>query len=167
MQATATRIRRRLRKSGVMLSAIYCSDLQRAVMSATIVAQDTGLTPEKEPALRERDFGRWEGLGYSEILARYPVDCQAWQEDPVGFAPETGESLEAVRARTLPAFSRIMARHQGETIAVVAHGGVNRILLCECLGIPLTHIFRIEQDPAGLNIIEYWDDFAVVKLLNG
>jgi len=52
------------------------------------------------------------------------------------------------------------------SIAVVAHGGVNRIILCEMLGMPLENIFRIEQDYACLNIIELHDGYPVVKALN-
>lgn len=55
---------------------------------------------------------------------------------------------------------------QAENIAIVAHGGVNRIMLCHFLEIPLEHIFRIEQDNAAVNIIEFWEKYPVVKLLN-
>lgn len=54
-----------------------------------------------------------------------------------------------------------------ENVAVVSHGGVNRIILCHFLGIPLENIFRIEQDYAAVNIIEFWDKYPVVKLING
>jgi len=52
-------------------------------------------------------------------------------------------------------------------VAIVAHGGVNRIVLCHILGIPLENIFRIEQDYAALNIVEFWEKYPVMKLLNG
>jgi len=52
-------------------------------------------------------------------------------------------------------------------IAITAHGGVNRIILCHVMGIPLENIFRIEQDFAAVNIIEFWEKYPVVKLLNG
>ena len=55
----------------------------------------------------------------------------------------------------------------GEHIAIVVHGGVNRIILCHLLGIPLENIFRIDQDYGALNIIEFWEKYPVVKLING
>ena len=67
----------------------------------------------------------------------------------------------------------ILSNHQFQlnlhllSIAVVAHGGVNRIILCHIMGIPLENIFRIEQDFAAVNIIEFWEKYPVVKLLNG
>jgi alpha-ribazole phosphatase/probable phosphoglycerate mutase len=67
----------------------------------------------------------------------------------------------------IKAFDEIIADHAGENIAVVSHGGVNRIILCHILGIPLENIFRIEQDYAALNIVEFWDQYPVVKLING
>ncbi len=68
-------------------------------------------------------------------------------------------------SRALEAFNGIVSRHEGESIAIVAHGGINRVILCGLLGIPLENIFRIEQDFAALNIIELWD-YPVVKLIN-
>ena len=65
------------------------------------------------------------------------------------------------------ALETIIGNHNEELIAIVAHGGVNRIVLCHLLGIPLENIFRIEQDYAALNIIEFWDKYPVVKLING
>ena len=50
--------------------------------------------------------------------------------------------------------------------AIVAHGGVNRVILCNIMGLPLEHIFRIEQDNAAVNIIEFWEAYPVIKLLN-
>lgn len=52
------------------------------------------------------------------------------------------------------------------SIAIVSHGGVNRIIICHILGMPLENLFRIEQDYGALNIIEFWDKYPVVKLLN-
>ncbi len=54
-----------------------------------------------------------------------------------------------------------------KNIAIVSHGGVNRVILCHVLGISLENIFRIEQDYAAVNIIEFWDRYPVVKLING
>jgi alpha-ribazole phosphatase/probable phosphoglycerate mutase len=76
-----------------------------------------------------------------------------------------GESTLEVRDRGMNAFNDIVSRHNGKSIAIVAHGGINRAILCELLGIPLENIFRIEQDFAALNVIELWD-YPVVKKIN-
>ncbi len=149
------------------LTAIYCSDLQRAVRSAEIIAEPYDLTPIRIPALRERNFGIWEGMSFTEIKERYPVEFEAWAGNPLKYSPVGGENTIEVNDRVVAALEDITGRHVGENISVVAHGGVNRIILCHVMGVPLENIFRIEQDYGAINIIEFWDKYPVVKLLNG
>ena len=149
------------------LDAIYCSDLSRAVKSAEIIAEPYGLMPVKIPALRERSFGVWEGMTFSEIKEKFPGEFEAWADNPVAHSPVGGESTLEVKDRVVKALNDILNRHTGENVAVVAHGGVNRILICDILGASLENIFRIEQDYGAVNVIEFWDRYPVVKLLNG
>lgn len=147
------------------LNAVYCSDLGRAVKSAEIIAGPHGLKPVIIKGLRERSFGVWEGMSFDEIKEKYPDTFNAWMEDPLRFSPIEGESTIEVKDRALKAFNEITERHNSDNIAVVAHGGINRVILCEVLGIPLENLFRIEQDFAALNVIEMWD-YPVVKHIN-
>jgi alpha-ribazole phosphatase len=149
------------------LSAIYCSDLQRAVRSAEIIAEPHGVTPIQVAALRERNFGIWEGMSFTEIKEKYPSEFEAWAGNPLKYNPVGGENTIEVNDRVVVALEEITGRHSGENISIVAHGGVNRIILCHIMGIPLENIFRIEQDYGAVNIIEFWDKYPVVKLLNG
>ena len=149
------------------LAAVYCSGLSRAVQSAEIIAAPCRLSPVIVPDLRERSFGLWEGMTFAEIRERYPEEFALWASDPLAHSPLGGETTVEVRNRVIGAIDRILGEHPGQDIAVVAHGGVNRIILCNILGIPLGNIFRIEQDYAALNIIEFWEKYPVLKLLNG
>lgn len=149
------------------LRAIYCSNLARAVQSAEIIAAQFSLVPVKIADLRERSFGIWEGMTFGEIKEQYPKEFASWAENPLAYSPMGGDTTLEVRDRVIKVISEIVERHAGEEIAVVAHGGVNRIILCHILGIPLENIFRIEQDYAALNIIEFWGKYPVLKLLNG
>lgn len=149
------------------LSTVYCSPLSRAVKSAEIIAEAYGLTPLISPDLMERHFGIWEGMSYTEIEEKYPEEFEAWTNNPLIYSPTNGESTCEVRDRIIPALENIISRHNGESIAIVAHGGVNRIILCHILGIPLENIFRIEQSFGGVSVLEFWDKYPVVKLLNG
>lgn len=151
---------------GSALAAVYCSDLSRAARSAEIIAAPHRLVPIKVPAFRERSFGIWEGMSFLEIKKKYPREFELWAGNPVQYSPVGGESTVEVKERVLPQFNKIMKKHSGEDIAIVAHGGINRIILCSILGIPLENIFRIEQDCASVNIIEFWDKYPVVKLMN-
>jgi alpha-ribazole phosphatase len=152
---------------GGLLSAVYCSDLGRAIKSAQIIGAPYFLNPIVIPALRERNFGIWEGMSFDEIRDIYPDEFNAWAGNPMKFSPMGGESTLEMSVRVIKALEDIIAHHAGENVAVVSHGGVNRIILCHILGIPLENIFRIEQDYAALNIVEFWDQYPVVKLMNG
>ena len=152
--------------SGKTLAAIYCSDLSRAVKSAEIVASAFGLQPAVVPALRERSFGIWEGMSFTEIKEKHPAEFEAWAGNPLKYSPIDGENTLEVKERCIKALDDILARHEGESVAIVAHGGINRIILCHIMGMPLENIFRIEQGFAAINIIEFWEKYPVVKLLN-
>ena len=66
----------------------------------------------------------------------------------------------------MKALDLILEKNRGEEVAIVAHGGINRVILCELLGIPLENIFRIEQDFAAMNLIEFYDRYPIAKLIN-
>lgn len=150
----------------VGIQSVYCSDLSRAMKSAEIIARPFGLEPVQVAAFRERSFGEWEGMSFDEIRAAFPDEFNAWARDPVKFSPRGGESTKAVRERVMPGFHEVLAKHRGEKIAIVAHGGITRIILCEVLSIPLQNIFRIEQNFGCMNVIEFYDDMPVVKVMN-
>ncbi len=149
-----------------LFNAVYCSPLSRALKSAEIIAKKFGLAPIVIPELRERSFGIWEGMSFNEIKEKYPVEFEAWAGNPLKFSPIGGESTLEVRDRVVVALDRILDDDPAH-IAIVAHGGVNRVILCHVMGIPLENIFRIEQDFAAVNIIEFHDKYPVVKLING
>ena len=148
------------------LHAVYSSDLSRAIKSGQIVAEPYALRVSVIPELRERSFGIWEGMTFSEIKDIYPSEFELWAGNPLKFSPPGGESTIEVRERVIRALDMILENHKGDRIAIVAHGGVNRIILCDLLGIPLENIFRIEQDHGAVNIIEFWEKYPVVKLMN-
>lgn len=149
------------------LNTVYTSDLIRAVKSAEIIADPYGIEPIVVPDFKERNFGIWEDMSFDEIREKYPKEFEAWANNPLKFSPIRGESTIEVKDRVLRVFNEILEKHKGENIVIVSHGGINRIMLCHILGIPLENLFGIEQDYAALNIIEFYDKCAVVKLING
>lgn len=110
--------------AGEDLAAIYSSDLQRALDTALTLARVTGLPVIQDKALRERGFGRLEGLTYAEVDALWPDDALRWRRREPDFGPGGGETLRAFYARSVAAVTRLALPHPGQTIAVVAHGGV-------------------------------------------
>jgi alpha-ribazole phosphatase len=150
------------------ISACYSSDLSRCKTGAEIICQAFTIKPATHRELRELNIGAWEGMTWQEIKAEWPGEWQARLADLVNFRVPQGENLLDVEARVMPVICNAVERHKGEEILVVAHGGVNRIVLLNAIGAPLAGLFNIEQNYGCLNIIDYYaDGRATVKLLNG
>ncbi len=117
--------------SGERLDAVYASDLARALDTARAVAEPRGLSIVPVVALRERNFGTWEGLLDKEILERFPeAHTGPWGDD------ETPEQLDE---RVMAALRRIAASHPDGRVLVVTHGGPVRAVLRRC-GLPSERI---------------------------
>lgn len=156
------------RFAGMPLSACYTSDLSRCLRGAEVLASQFGLAPVRKRELRELHIGIWQGMSWTEIQASYPGQWQARLNDLVNYRVPQGENLVDLNGRVMPVIGEIVAKHQGEDVLVVAHGGVNRVILLNAIGAPLSSLFSIEQNYACLNIIDYYaDGKTVVKLLNG
>ena len=146
------------RLSGYPITAVYCSPLGRTAETAAILSIPHGVTPTREPALKEISHGRWEGLTRQEVEERFPGEYEAWEADPFTFAPEGGESGVAVLARALPVIRRIVVVHTDQTVLVVSHKATLRILISSLLGFDARgYRDRLDQSPACLNIVEFRD----------
>ena len=110
------------------IGVVYASDLSRAWQTAEEIARPHGLAVQPEPRLRERAFGHFEGLSFAEIEATLPVQARLWRERDPEFEPEGGESLLAFRDRVTGVAAELAARHPGELVVLVAHGGVMDVL---------------------------------------
>ncbi len=163
-EAQVTGLADRLREAA--LDAIYCSDLLRTRRTAEIIAAPHGLTPIADPALREFAMGRWDGLTAEEIRALDPAAFEAWMRDVERFQFPEGESLPDLEARAWPAFEKIVARHAGGAIAVVAHGGSLRAILCRALGLGRGRLLALGQDYAALSVLEGRGEGWTLRLLN-
>lgn len=149
------------------IRAVYTSDLQRSRLGGEAIAKACGAPLFQMPALREKRFGVWEGCAAEEISRRFPEGWAAWLTDPLESRPEGGESYRDVGERVFPALEEILRRHPGEEVAVVAHGGVNKLVLAAALCQPPHALFRIEQKYAALNVIDFYRRRILVRLVNG
>lgn len=153
---------------GKPIRAVYSSDLIRSAKGGKIISEGLGLKYAEVRELRERSVGAWEGLTAEEIRERFPVEFTAWRTDLLNYRPPDGECLLDVHERILPAYRKIVSSHTGSEIAMLLHGGVNRIILADALGLDMLNLFRIDQSFGAMNIIDYHEDgMAVVRLLNG
>lgn len=149
------------------VQAVYSSDLKRTRISAEIISRYHNLKPVCYPELRELSFGKWEGLSLKELDQRYPGELKKRFQNPETFCAEGGETFLQLQERALPKFLEIAGRHPGEEIVIMSHGGVNRVILCCLLGSPLSRAFRISQEYAAINIIQYYEESPVIELMNG
>ena len=114
--------------AGEAISAIYTSDLLRARKTAQAVADATGAALVDEPGLRERAFGSFQGRTFAEIEAEHPEQARRWRQRDPDYAPDGGESLRVLRERVIDTTHRLAARHPGELVLLVTHGGVLDVL---------------------------------------
>jgi alpha-ribazole phosphatase/probable phosphoglycerate mutase len=145
----------------------YCSDLERAVDSARILGRRSALIAEERAAFREMNMGDWDGKAWQEIERRYPDRKKFHFSNLNDFHFPNGEYWNAFRSRVLKALREILRENQGKTILLVAHAGVNRIVIAQALRLPFKNMFFLDQAYACLNIIEYFDGYAMVRLVNG
>ena len=150
------------------IRALYSSDLARSVNGARTIARRHVAPLHALHELREIYFGDWEGKTLSELHEHYPTELEKRQKDPLHFRPPgNGESVAQLSKRILNCVEGFLKEQKGHDIALVGHGVVNRVILSDALGLELDNIFNIQQDFGCLNIIDYFNDRRVVKLLNG
>ncbi len=158
------------------LQAVYSSDLQRAASTAAAIGHSTGLPVQHTVDLRERAFGAFEGASFTEIEQRWPDDARRWRQREPTFQPGGGESLVQFSQRCVAAVLRLAAAHPGQTIAVVAHGGVLDCLYRAATGLALdaprswqlgnATINRLLYTGEGLNLVG-WNDNAHLQVGEG
>ena len=150
------------------VAALYASDLARAWQTAGEIARALGIAAVAEPRLRERAFGRFEGRTFAQIEAEAPDAARRWRRRDPDFAPAGGgESLLAFRDRVTAAAAELAARHPGELVALIAHGGVMDVLYRAATGQALqaprtwhlgnAAINRLVWTPQGFGLVGWAD----------
>jgi broad specificity phosphatase PhoE len=129
--------------AGQHFDAIYSSDLQRASVTASVIAQKQFLPVVMDPRLRELNMGEWEGKLVSDIPNLYPDAWSERLENPLGARPPGGESVLDLSQRIIPAVTAICAKHQpDDRLMIVSHGLSLAVLICYVNGWPLGEAFK-------------------------
>lgn len=146
------------------LEAVYTSPLQRAVLTAEAVAAEHELIPIEIADLREIEFGEVDGLTFDQ----YPEELQTeLLSRPLSVRFPGGETYAELRDRVCRALGEIAAAHQDRAVGVVTHAGPIRAALAAWLEISEKAIFRIDQRPASVNLVDWLDGVPLIRLVNG
>lgn len=148
------------------IDSIYCSDLSRASETADIIAQPHNLKVTSLAELREINFGKWEGLTFDEISEKYGELSTNWWTRPLTTQIPSGERLQEVVKRCSKAINSIVTSHSGETVVVVAHGGIIRLIVGIALGLDLNSCWKLRIDNVSLTILEYYGLDKVILVLH-
>ncbi len=134
--------------------AVYHSPLGRARQTAEAIAGPLGLMAQPHAGLLDIHFGELQGLTVEEAQARWPAVVRSWFETPDRTLPPGGEALAIVRDRAMAAVHEIAGRHPDETVVLVGHQVLNRVVLLGVLGLGLERLWRIGQDTAAINVFD-------------
>ena len=149
------------------VDAIYASDLIRAMETAAPLARRFGVDVIPDTALRELNFGTWEGRNFSDINAECPDAMKHFYSDPEKANIPNGEPFPVFQKRVAGGVSEIVRAQQGKRVVIVSHGASIRILLADILAMPIRSIWHVSQLNTAVNKIRFEDDgFAIVTLMN-
>ena len=149
----------------VPLTRTISSDLSRSRRTCEIIAGRRACTIESMSALREIHLGDWENVSFHEIKSRFPEEFAARGRDIENWRPPNGENFADCAVRVCRAIDEVVSSSHGNVL-LVAHAGVNRLILCFALGIPIKNLLNIGQDYGCLNVLEFDEDGVRVRLMN-
>lgn len=147
--------------------AVVSSPLRRCAAFATELAERHGLPLSFDERWQEIGFGEWEGQTAAQLMARDPDVLMRFWTDPLHNTPPGAETLAAFRDRIAAVWADTVAAHAGRHVLVVGHAGQMRMVLCQVLGMPIEHMFRIQVANAGLTriVVDGQGEYALPRLL--
>jgi phosphoserine phosphatase len=165
---------------GLEFAAVYCSPLQRAKQTATTVVSclEQQYSLQTDDRLLEIDLPLWETMLNQEVREKYADEYRAWKERPHELKmllPQPDGSQEeffpvlSLYAQATTFWQGILPQHQGQTILIVAHNGINRALISTALGIPARLYHSIQQSNCGITVLNFsggWGDKVQLESLN-
>jgi probable phosphoglycerate mutase len=147
-------------------AAIYTSPMGRCVDTGAAIGKPFGLAPAAMAGLNDIDYGEWQGLTPEEARARWPGELDIWYRHPDWAAIPGGESLQQVLSRAVAALRDVVQRHPDDTVVLVAHDSVNRVLLLHALELPLARYWHIKQSPCAIDEIDFGKGGFIIHSVN-
>ena len=140
------------------IDRVVSSPLARAGQTATIVAAANGLKVSFDQAFNEMVFGPWEGLSEARVKQQYPLEWTLWNSQPHRLELQGRETLQQLQMRVIAGMRHIEAEGKGNTILVVSHVAVIRVVALYAQGRPLSEYKTIEVDNCQLLPVKITDE---------
>jgi len=140
------------------IDRVVSSPLARAGQTATIVAAANGLKVSFDQAFNEMVFGPWEGLSEARVKQQYPLEWTLWNSQPHRLELRGRETLQQLQMRVIAGMRHIEAEGKGNTILVVSHVAVIRVVALYAQGRPLSEYKTIEVDNCQLLPVKITDE---------
>jgi broad specificity phosphatase PhoE len=145
---------------------VYTSPLSRCVDTGAEISQRCGAPLRTLEEINDLDYGEWQGKSWDEARAIGDGLFDIWRHSPDQVLFPSGESLQGVAGRASRALRYLSEHHPNETVVVVSHDSVNRVILALALALPLSSYWRLVQDPCCINEIECDGDWTRVCRMN-
>ena len=153
------------RLAGQPLAAVYTSPLARARDTARAIAVRAGLEAVELPDLRERHYGRAQGLTWAEAAERWPLGPAEHHRDWAAAVPDV-EPLGELRRRAVEVVELLLDRHQDDTAVCVSHGGTLVQVIAHLFGLPEEVWPRIRMSNTSVTVVEGDSRAPLVRTLN-
>jgi len=150
---------------GKRISSIFSSDLIRSSETAKIISRGLNVAVSIRPELKEIHLGEWDGQAMQDIRSDFPAEWEERGKLLDTYRPPKGESFADLYQRVIPAFDHI-AETASDPVLIVGHAGVNRMILCRVLGMPIRKLFSIRQNYGALNLIDNSGNALQVAAVN-
>jgi broad specificity phosphatase PhoE len=145
---------------------MYASPMKRVQQTLAPLAKQTGLTPMILPGLREVDFGVWTGLSWEQVRERFKVSAFEWLNQLEAGSIADAEAMPDFRKRVDEALRQILRESPCKEVAVVAHGGVIRMLLALILDLPFARMSAFDIEYASITKVRISPDKTEIELMN-
>ena len=155
----------RLRRLPFRVALVSPTERTRLAAQA-ILAGRSDVVAHLDPQWAESSHGRWEGLTYREVLARYPDEARARWASGVHGRAQGGESLAEVHSRVTAAWQRLLNEHQGSRVLVVTHATPIQLVLCACFGLPPTAHWHWRIDLGSVTCLDVYAAGPIVRVVN-
>lgn len=145
---------------------IYNSPMGRCVETAAVIGKACGVAAKTWEELNDLDYGAWQFKSFDDARAEDPELFAAWLATPQRVRFPNGEALQDLAARAANALRMVGTLHPNDTIVLVGHDSVNRVLLLGFLDLPLSAYWRLDQAPCCLNEIDSDGDRVCIRRIN-